>query len=285
MTTQRAIQLFLGQFKETAYTASAPAVNIEALRVALDGTSNSVSATLAAPGSGMIGRLLAVRASNIDNAVTLAFTAVGGAKTIAFNAVDSVLLLIGATATKWKVLAAPAGLAFTQTYSTADRTIAALTTTALTDSGGGTADGTVASQAAPVTLTDSTGLSGTHDDTLAATTVPAALTEGAGAIGGTSDGDLTALVDPAGDAGASVIAGIRELATRVNTIQTLLGVMVQNQSDVAQKVIELVTLAGTSRDNLKEVTTQIAAIQADILADKKNLNAVIDALQLQDQVG
>jgi predicted RecA/RadA family phage recombinase len=134
--------------------------------------------------------------------------------------------------------------------------------TALTDNGGGTADGTVAAQAEPVTLTDSTGLSGTHDDTLAATTAPAALTENSGVIGGTSDGNLPALVDPSGDAGASVIAGIREVATRCNTLTTLAGVMAQNESDLAQKVIELVTLAATAQDNLKEVTTQVELLRA-----------------------
>jgi predicted RecA/RadA family phage recombinase len=65
-------------------------------------------------------------------------------------------------------------------------------------------------QAAVVTLTDSTGQSGTHDDTLAATTVPAALT------GGESPTEA-----------------------EHNAVLTLLGVMVQNQSDVAQKVIEI----------------------------------------------
>ncbi len=105
--------------------------------------------------------------------------------------------------------------------------------TALVDNGGGTADGTVASQAEPVTLTDSTGLSGTHDDTLAATTVPAALT------GGESPTEA-----------------------EHNAVLTLLGVMVQNQSDVAQKVIELVTLAATAQDNLKEVTTQVELLRA-----------------------
>jgi len=171
------------------------------------------------------------------------------------------------------------GISFTQTYSTADGTIAALTTTALTDNGGGAADGTVASMAPPTTLTDSTGLSGSHDDTLAATTVPAALTENAGAIGGVSDGDLPALVDPAGDAGASVIAGIRECATRINALGTLAGVVAQNGSDTAQKVIEIVTLLATIQNNFKELTTQITAIQADLLAMKKNDNRIIDAMQ------
>jgi predicted RecA/RadA family phage recombinase len=103
--------------------------------------------------------------------------------------------------------------------------------TSLTDNGGGTADGTVASQAAPTTLTDSTGLSGTHDDTLAATTVPADLT------GGESPTEA-----------------------EHNALLAVTRVIAQNGSDTAQKVIELVTLATTAQNNLKELTTQIELI-------------------------
>lgn len=48
---------------------------------------------------------------------------------------------------------------------------------ALTDNGGGSADGTVASQAAPVTLTDSSGEAGTADTVSDQTTIGAALTD------------------------------------------------------------------------------------------------------------
>lgn len=142
---------------------------------------------------------------------------------------------------------------FTEEQYAAQVLIADLTT--LTDSSGlsGTHDDTIAAMAAITTLTDSTGQSGTHDDTLAATAVPAALTENAGAIGGTNDGDLPTPVDPAGDAGASLIACVRELAARVNTLQTLLGVMTQNQSDVAQKVIELVTREQIAAQNISDL--------------------------------
>lgn len=53
-------------------------------------------------------------------------------------------------------------------------------------------------------------------------TTIAALTENSSTIGGTNDGNLPALVDPAGDSGASVIAGIREVATRCNSLRTAL---------------------------------------------------------------
>lgn len=149
----------------------------------------------------------------------------------------------------------------------ADGTIGIVTApTALTDNGGGTADATVASMAAATTLTDSTGGSGGHDDTLADGLTSVALTEASGAIGGTSDGDLTALVDPAGDAGASVIAGIRECATAINTLITDVTVQNQNDSDLAQKIIELVTWQATVQDNFKEITTAQAANRLAIVA-------------------
>lgn len=65
----------------------------------------------------------------------------------------------------------------------------------LVDNGGGTADATVALQAAPTTITDSSGLSGTHDDTLAATTTPTTLTDSTGQSG-THDDTLAATTLP-----------------------------------------------------------------------------------------
>lgn len=120
----------------------------------------------------------------------------------------------------------------------ANSTIDAVTApTALTDSGGGTADGTVAAMTAATTLTDSTGQSGTHDDTLDATTVPSALT------GGESPTEA-----------------------EHNSVLTLLGVMTQNASDTAQKVIELVTWQTTVQNNFKELTTAQAANRTAIVA-------------------
>ncbi len=162
--------------------------------------------------------------------------------------------------------------AYVQTFSTADRTHAARTATALTDNGGGTADGTVASQAAPTTLTDSTGLSGTHDDTLAATTVPGALTVTDGT--GTNDGTIGAITD-----NASTITAVQELAAKINAIITLLGVMTQNDSDIGQKVIELVTLAGTAQNNTKEHTTTINALIVDLADTASFANSIGDDLQ------
>jgi len=120
----------------------------------------------------------------------------------------------------------------------ADGTIAAVTApTALTDNGGGTADNTVASMAEATTLTDSTGLSGTHDDTLAATSIPS---------------DLTGGESPTESEHNSLLAVAR--------------VMAQNTSDTAQKIIELVTWQAVVKDNFKELTTAQAANLAAIVS-------------------
>jgi len=150
---------------------------------------------------------------------------------------------------------------------------------ALTDNGGGTADQTVASQAAPTTITDSSGLSGTHDDTLAATTTPTTLTDSTGQSG-THDDTLAATTTQAdltgGEAATeaemnTLLAEVRvicqnasDTAQKVIEIITLQAVQSQNISDLGQKVIELVTLAGVAQANLKEVTTELALIRTDI---------------------
>lgn len=161
------------------------------------------------------------------------------------------------------------GAAWTQTYSTANRTVANPTATTLTDNGGGTADGTIASMAAATTLTDSTGQSGTHDDTLAATTVPGALTVTDGE--GTNDGTIGAITD-----NATTIAAVQELAAKINAVLTLLGVMTQNQSDVAQKIIEIVAWQATVADNMKELSTQGNALVADDLDNRQSITALVD---------
>lgn len=153
--------------------------------------------------------------------------------------------------------------------ATANGTIEAVTApTALTDNGGGTADGTVASQAAPVTLTDNTGASGTHDDTLAdglTATAPAAITNYTAVVN---------MTDPVTKAeGEAVSAALATLEDEVTALRgtvaaavTDLGVQNQNDSDLAQKVIQLVTLAGTAQDNLKELTTRQAENRTAIVA-------------------
>lgn len=98
-----------------------------------------------------------------------------------------------------------------------------------------------AAQAAIVSLTDSTGDSGTHDDTLAdGVTVGAALTDN---TAGTADTTLQALAD--GTTYATDVAAIRnnfaDLAARCNALRTDLLVQNQNDSDMAQKILEILT--------------------------------------------
>lgn len=106
---------------------------------------------------------------------------------------------------------------------------------ALTDNGGGTADGTVASMAAATALTDSTGYSGTHDDTLAATSIMS---------------DITGGQDPT--------------EAEFNTLLAVVRVMAQNASDTAQKVNELITWQTTVQNNVKECTAKITSILANL---------------------
>jgi len=188
-------------------------------------------------------------------------------------------------------IGAASGVTFTQTYSTANATVAAPTGVAigitLTDSTGlsGSHDDTLAATTVPTTLTDSTGLSGTHDDTLAATTVPGSLTVSDGV--GTNDGTIGAITD-----NASTILAVQELAAKINAIITLLGVMVQNDSDIAQKVIEHNALLGVVAQNASdtaqkviETVTLANALVADDLDNRQSINSLIDVTQAVGMAG
>jgi len=137
----------------------------------------------------------------------------------------------------------------------ADGTIGAVTApTTLTDNGGGTADGTIASQAAPTTLTDSTGLSGTHDNTIADGQVAD------GTMGGTADGAFeTVGATNGGDVSAAIMNNFKE-------VQAKLTVLTQNDSDLAGKTIEMLTLATVAQNNLKEMTTRQGENRVAIVA-------------------
>lgn len=103
--------------------------------------------------------------------------------------------------------------------------------TSLTDNTGGTANNTLTALGGLTTLTDSTGLSGTHDDTLAATTVP---------------DDLT--------------GGESPTEAEHNAALTVMRVMAQNTSDVAQKMIEVVADVEDCRNNFADVAAKIEEI-------------------------
>lgn len=138
--------------------------------------------------------------------------------------------------------------------------------TAVTDNtGGSVADAIAAVVTAPTaiaeTLTDSTGGSGTHDDTLADGLTATALTDNSG--GEAADGTIAVLVDAGGTAAgapttASVANAITELSTAINLCVTDLGVQNQNDSDLAQKIIELVTAQAEDRAAIVALTDGLA---------------------------
>ncbi len=109
--------------------------------------------------------------------------------------------------------------------------VAGAAVTSLTDSTGGSANDTLTALGGLTTLTDSTGLSGTHDDTLAATTVPSDIT------GGESPTEA-----------------------EHNAALAVMRVMAQNQSDVAQKMIEVVADMEDCRNNFADLAAKVNTI-------------------------
>ena len=155
---------------------------------------------------------------------------------------------------------------------------ASMTQDALTDNGGGTANNTVDSHAPPSTITDRTGVHGSHNDTVAAFV---ALTN----YSAHSSGGTTVTSNAATDLDTTAAA----LATLENECTAAFGVVNQNVSDLAQKIIEIVTLFGTTQNNFKEVTTQLGKIKTDTAALKTAVDAnntaidsIIDALEAND---
>lgn len=135
--------------------------------------------------------------------------------------------------------------------------------TELTDNTGGTANTTLTALGGLTTLTDSTGLSATHDDTLAATAAPTTLTDST-SFSGTHDDTLAAVTVMADIAG-----GESPTEAEFNTLLATVRVIAQNQSDVAQKVIELVTLAGVMAQNDSDIAQKVIELVAD-MDDAKN---------------
>lgn len=126
--------------------------------------------------------------------------------------------------------------------------------TALTDnSGGATADGTIAIVTAPTALTDNGG--GTADATVAAMTLATALTVTDGA--GTNDGTIGAIT-----ADASVIAAVQEIAAKIATIITFDTAVKDNFKELttAQAANRLAIIALT--DAVKELSTKLNALIA-----------------------
>jgi len=124
----------------------------------------------------------------------------------------------------------------------------------LTDNGGGTADGTVASQAAPAGLT--------------------------GTLTGTVNGALVDVAAAAGNCGGNTTPSASDVDTAIATAVApiVTGVNEQNK-ELMTRINDLITLAGVAQNNLKEVTTQLAAAKADSDAQVTKINAILARLE------
>jgi predicted RecA/RadA family phage recombinase len=150
------------------------------------------------------------------------------------------------------------------------------------NSGGAAADGTIGAVTAPTaigaTLTDNTGGSGAHDDTIAdglTATAPAGVTAVAvGDLDATNNGwgaSSEANFDKIHTAIDALVADVTELQSKLDAAVTDLGVQNQNDSDLTQKVMELVTAQGENRtaivaltDAIKELSTKQNALLASL---------------------
>ena len=168
----------------------------------------------------------------------------------------------------------------------------ALTGADLTDNSGGTGNATLTGVGDAATLTDNTGLSGSHDDTLAATTVPTITAVNPSApTAYSADASMTDPVTKAqGEAVSAALATLRgEVATYetaisalvvdVGAILTLLTVMVQNQSDVAQKIIEMITDSADVKNNFADLAAMVDKHTVDNLAIRTTLEALKASLE------
>jgi hypothetical protein len=184
-----------------------------------------------------------------------------------------------------------AGTTYTQTYSTANRTVANPTATALTDnSGGAAADGTIAAVTLPGALTDNSG-GAAADGTIGAINVPAALTDNSG--GGAADSTIGAIPNPA-DTPASADAlrddlvattipavkdAIAELAAKVNAQRTSLVALTDAVAELAAKCNASNTAISALRDAVPELVDRITKLIADDLDNRQSITALIDDLQ------
>lgn len=99
----------LSGHKRETYTALAPAITVSTIDARLDSSSNNVIATLAAPGTAMLGKFISIVADDVSNTTSVAFTDPSGAVVGTFSAVGDCLCLMGSTATDWVVFATPSG--------------------------------------------------------------------------------------------------------------------------------------------------------------------------------
>jgi len=122
-----------------------------------------------------------------------------------------------------------------------DDTIAAVTNVdTLTDSTGGTADNTVG-PVVPVTDASMVAIGGSGMTTAQEAEYNAAMAEINTAVGVINNNfkELTDQVITQGTANTAVLAAIAQLAAKANVTQTAVGVLKQNESDLAQKINEI----------------------------------------------
>lgn len=143
----------------------------------------------------------------------------------------------------------------------------------LTDSTGGTASSILSALATIITITDSTGLHATHNDTLVSGVV--------------ADGDMTGLADGSfesvGDTSAGDVSGA--IMNNFKEVQAAISALTQNDSDLGQKIIELVSVLTTVKNNYASLAAHVNALVADLEATKAYLSAQGYALQAAGILG
>jgi len=123
--------------------------------------------------------------------------------------------------------------------------------TAVTDNtGGSVADAIAAVVTAPTeigaTLTDSTGLDGSHNDTVSASVLLV------GTLGGAADGTMESISDTStGDRSTQIMNNLQDILAAITVIR-------QNESDMTQKIIELVTAQAADRLAIVALTDGLA---------------------------
>lgn len=172
------------------------------------------------------------------------------------------------------------GNTYTQTYSTADRTVANPTATTLTDSSGGTASATLAAITTPSSLTDNGG--GSPGTTLAAITVPTALTN---STGGTADNTVAAVGATNGsDVSGTINNNFADLLAKVNANISAIGVLSNTVSSLAAQLNTATAALGVLRNAVASLAAQLNNGIADDLDNRRTLTAIIDDLQAANLV-
>lgn len=168
---------------------------------------------------------------------------------------------------------------------THDDTIAdGLTTTAFdADNGGATADGTVEAMTGLPVVVDLTNMEdGSANNVLEAVTDTS---------GSDQSGPIERNFDKIGDEVNTTVAfvtalanNVQECVDKIQTITTDLGVQNQNDSDLAQKLIEVVADIEDAKNNFADVAAQINALRVDVGEVRTQLNALLASQRAAGQL-